>query len=53
LYGWLGVSDADMACLGQVKHHFHPSVTAFANGLMKDQVIAYKGDPLQDLTLMK
>jgi len=37
----------------QIKKHFHPSVMAFANGLMTDQVIDYKGDPLNDLTLMK
>jgi len=38
----------EVAMLG---HHWHPSVSKFAENLMEDGRIEYKGDPLKDFTL--
>ncbi|XP_046738852.1 CCAAT/enhancer-binding protein zeta [Diprion similis] len=33
--------------------HFHPTVTLFANTIIKGKPIVYTGDPLQDFTLIR
>jgi ribosome biogenesis protein MAK21 len=38
--------------LDQLACHFHPSVSKFATSLLKGEYITYKGDPVQDLSLM-
>ncbi|RCN43517.1 hypothetical protein ANCCAN_10480 [Ancylostoma caninum] len=42
--------DAELLLLSK---HYHPSVAIFAKALIQDGVINYKGDPLEDFTLMK
>lgn len=37
----------------KLSQHFHPTVTLFANKILKGEVIKYSGDPLQDFTLPK
>ncbi|KAL3118657.1 hypothetical protein niasHT_006485 [Heterodera trifolii] len=39
--------------LGTLAHHFHPTVSAFAQALIKGQPITYRGDPLIDLSQMR
>uniref|UniRef100_A0A183FPV5 CBF domain-containing protein n=1 Tax=Heligmosomoides polygyrus TaxID=6339 RepID=A0A183FPV5_HELPZ len=36
-----------------LSRHYHPSVAIFAKALIQDGCINYKGDPLEDFTLMK
>jgi len=33
--------------------HYHPSVNRFAESILSDNAITYKGDPLQDFTIMR
>ncbi|EYB90319.1 hypothetical protein Y032_0221g2550 [Ancylostoma ceylanicum] len=42
--------DAELLLLSK---HYHPSVAIFAKALIQDGIINYKGDPLEDFTLMK
>jgi len=49
-------SGAENSCLWELDRlskHYHPSVCLFARTLMKAEDIEYKGDPLQDFTLMR
>lgn len=49
-------SGAENSCLwelNRLSRHYHPSVSHFAHTLMKGNNIEYKGDPLQDFTLMR
>ncbi|XP_020619929.1 CCAAT/enhancer-binding protein zeta-like [Orbicella faveolata] len=49
-------SGAENSCLwelNKLSRHYHPSVCLFARTLMKGGDIEYKGDPLQDFTLMR
>ncbi|XP_022800825.1 CCAAT/enhancer-binding protein zeta-like isoform X2 [Stylophora pistillata] len=49
-------SGAENSCLwelNRLSRHYHPSVSHFAHTLMKGDNIEYKGDPLQDFTLMR
>ncbi|KAJ7365571.1 hypothetical protein OS493_005686 [Desmophyllum pertusum] len=49
-------SGAENTCLWELdrlSRHYHPSVCLFACTLMKGDDIEYKGDPLQDFTLMR
>ncbi|KAL9954462.1 hypothetical protein ACROYT_G042003 [Oculina patagonica] len=49
-------SGAENSCLwelNRLSRHYHPSVCLFARTLMKGDDIEYKGDPLQDFTLMR
>eukprot|EP00586_Coscinodiscus_wailesii_P000831 CAMPEP_0172488012 /NCGR_PEP_ID=MMETSP1066-20121228/17358_1 /TAXON_ID=671091 /ORGANISM="Coscinodiscus wailesii, Strain CCMP2513" /LENGTH=949 /DNA_ID=CAMNT_0013254979 /DNA_START=160 /DNA_END=3009 /DNA_ORIENTATION=+ len=34
-----------------LKHHYHPSVVAFAQSLIANDTIKYKGDPLKDFSM--
>ncbi|VDM70009.1 unnamed protein product, partial [Strongylus vulgaris] len=42
--------DAELLLLSK---HYHPSVAIFAQALLQDGCINYKGDPLEDFTLLK
>ena len=47
---------AEMTCLWELNafaQHYHPSVVAFAKGLLKGNPIVYKGDPMRDFTQTK
>ncbi|XP_073249023.1 CCAAT/enhancer-binding protein zeta-like [Porites lutea] len=49
-------SGAESSCsweLNRLSRHYHPTVCLFASTLMKGGDIEYKGDPLQDFTLMR
>ncbi len=35
-----------------LRHHYHPSVSAFTSSLMDDAGIDYRGDPLRDFTTL-
>ncbi|KAK7906644.1 hypothetical protein WMY93_015256 [Mugilogobius chulae] len=39
--------------LHQLSKHFHPSVSLFAQTILKGDSISYSGDPLQDFTLIR
>ncbi|XP_011162010.1 CCAAT/enhancer-binding protein zeta [Solenopsis invicta] len=39
--------------LEALSRHFHPSVALFANQIIQGKSIAYTGDPLEDLTLIR
>ncbi|KHJ95885.1 CBF/Mak21 family protein [Oesophagostomum dentatum] len=42
--------DAELLILSK---HYHPSVAIFAKALIQDGCINYKGDPIEDFTLLK
>jgi len=47
---------ADVCCtweLGRLVNHYHPSVSLFAQTLLKGEQITYPGDPLHDFTLIR
>ena len=47
---------AEMTCLWELNafaQHYHPSVVAFARGMLKGNPIVYKGDPMRDFTQTK
>eukprot|EP00111_Clytia_hemisphaerica_P022985 TCONS_00067631-protein len=39
--------------LTSISNHFHPSAQHFADSLLKGEDIVYKGDPLDDFTLLR
>lgn len=48
--------NVDQSCwweLDKLANHYHPSVALFADTILKGNVIAYSGDPLQDFNLIR
>ncbi|XP_065660946.1 CCAAT/enhancer-binding protein zeta isoform X2 [Hydra vulgaris] len=49
-------ANAEMCCAWELLplfSHFHPSVSHFASSILSEKGIVYKGDPLQDFTLIR